>query len=194
VDVGFPSLLPATRPPKLLHQVKRCIRDKRYSLRTEETYVYWIRYVIRYSGLRHPIEMGATEVKAFLSCLTNERQVSVSTHKQALCALRCLYKQVLVLDFTSLDDVYRPNRPPRLATVPTKMGGGRRTRGAEGNAGADGPSVVRDRHAVDGRLHAAGEGCRLWPARDRYQGATRNGLLSTKSRRFQLIASQALQP
>jgi len=70
--------------------------------------------------MRHPIDMGATEVKAFLSCLTNERHVSVSTHKQALCALLFLYKQVLATDFPWLDDIYRPNRPPRLPTVLTE--------------------------------------------------------------------------
>src|SRR4051794_20323690 len=78
--------------PKLLAQIKRCIRDKHYSLRTEEAYVYWIRWYIRFHGLRHPMDMGALEVKAFLSYLTNERHVSVSTHKRVLCALLFLYK------------------------------------------------------------------------------------------------------
>ncbi len=84
-DTAFP--VTAAKPPKLLDQVKRCIRDKHYSLRTEEAYVYWIRWYIRYHGVRHPMDMGAVEVAAFLSYLTNERNVSVSTHKQALCAL-----------------------------------------------------------------------------------------------------------
>ncbi|WP_292934238.1 tyrosine-type recombinase/integrase [Noviherbaspirillum sp.] len=66
------------------------------------------------------MEMGADEVKAFLSYLTNERGVSVSTHKQALCALLFLYKQVLALDFPWLDEVYRPSRPARLPTVLTE--------------------------------------------------------------------------
>lgn len=61
--------------------------------------------------------MGAAEVKAFLSYLANERQVSISTHKQALCALLFLYKQVLGSGFPWLDDIYRPSRPPRLPTV-----------------------------------------------------------------------------
>jgi site-specific recombinase XerD len=65
------------------------------------------------------MNMGAAEVSAFLSYLTNERSVSVSTHKQALCALLFLYKQVLGADFSWLEDVYRPSRPPRLPTVLT---------------------------------------------------------------------------
>jgi hypothetical protein len=79
--------LAQTQPPKLLDQLRRCIRDKHYSLRTERVYVYWSRWYIRFHGLRHPKEMGAPEIQAFLSYLANERHVSVSTHHQALCAL-----------------------------------------------------------------------------------------------------------
>jgi hypothetical protein len=48
-----------------------------YSLRTEQTYVYWIRWFIRYSGLRHPKDMGRPEVEAFLTMLATERNVAV---------------------------------------------------------------------------------------------------------------------
>jgi site-specific recombinase XerD len=104
----------------LLTRVKNCIRDKFDSLLTEEAYVYWIRWYFRFHGMCHPLETGATEVKTFLSYLTNEPSVSVSTHKQALCALLFLYKQVLENDFPRLDDIYRPNRPARLPTVLTE--------------------------------------------------------------------------
>ncbi len=120
MDATLPTSPSPSKPPKLLDQVRRCIRDKHYSLRTEEAYVYWIRWYIRFHKLKHPMDMGAAEVKAFLSYLTNERQVSVSTHKQALCALLFLYKQVLESEFPWLDDVYRPSRPPRLPTVLTQ--------------------------------------------------------------------------
>lgn len=72
-----------SKPPQLLDQVKRCICDRHYSLRTEEAYIYRIRWYIRFHKLKHPMGMGANEVKAFLSDPANERQVSVSTHKQA---------------------------------------------------------------------------------------------------------------
>lgn len=117
MDTVQPDSLPPAKPPKLLDRVKRCIRDKHYSLRTEEAYVYWIRWYIRFHELRRPMDMGVAEVKAFLSYLTNECSVSVSTHKQVLCTLLFLYKQVLETDFPWLDDVYRPKRPPRLPTV-----------------------------------------------------------------------------
>ena len=56
----------AVLKPKLLDQLKCCIRNKYYSLRTEEAYVYWARWFIRFHGLRHPAEMGAAEVNTFL--------------------------------------------------------------------------------------------------------------------------------
>lgn len=120
MDATVPAQPPVSKPPRLLDQVRRCIRDKHYTLWTEETYVYWIRWYIRFHGLKHPMDMGVDELKAFLSYLANERHVSVSTHKHGLCALLFLYKQVLGTDFPWLDDVYRLNRPPRLPTVLTE--------------------------------------------------------------------------
>lgn len=74
-----------------------------YSLKTEKAYLYWIRFFIRWSavqgvGMRHPREMGGTEVEAFLFMLANERKVSSSTHNQALSALLFLYREVLNID------------------------------------------------------------------------------------------------
>lgn len=117
----IPSPEPETRPPKLLDQLRRCIRDKHYSMRTEEAYVYWSRWFIRFHGLRHPAEMGAPEVQAFLSHLSNERKCSVSTHRQALCALLFLYKDVLKKELPWLDELPRPTRPPKRPTVLTRI-------------------------------------------------------------------------
>ena len=103
----------------MLDQLKRCIQDKYYILRTEEVFVYWARWFIRFHGLRHPAEMGAPEVKAFLSYLTNGRHVAVATHKQALCALLFLYKHVLQIELSWLDEIFRPIRLPRRPTVLT---------------------------------------------------------------------------
>ncbi len=78
MDAAHLVLQPISKPPKLLDQVRRCIHDKHYNLRTEEAYADWTRWYIRFHGLRHPMDMGAAEIKAFLSYLTNERPVSVS--------------------------------------------------------------------------------------------------------------------
>lgn len=69
-----------------------------FSLRIEQTYVYWIRWFIRHSGFRHPRDMGCPEVKAFLTMLATERKVAASTHRQAHSALLYLYKGVLAQD------------------------------------------------------------------------------------------------
>jgi hypothetical protein len=71
----------------LLDQLRERIRYRHYSLSTERSYAYWVRWFIRFHGLRHPRELGGAEVEAFLSHLANQRAASASTHKQALAAL-----------------------------------------------------------------------------------------------------------
>jgi hypothetical protein len=66
------TILPASKPPKLLDRVRATMRLNRYSPRTEQVYVDWIKRFIRFHGVRHPQEMGADEVKAFLSHLATE--------------------------------------------------------------------------------------------------------------------------
>ena len=70
--------------PRLMEQVRARIRTLHYSLRTEQSYTHWIKRFIYFHKLRHPAEMGAVEVEAFLSALAVERQVSASTQRQAL--------------------------------------------------------------------------------------------------------------
>ena len=107
-------------PPKLLDQVRDRIRVKHYSIRTETQYVQWIKRFILFNGKRHPIEMGAAEVEAFLSHLAVEGKVSASTQNQALSALLFLYKEVLLIDLPWLDNVVRAKRPQRLPCVLTR--------------------------------------------------------------------------
>src|SRR5690554_1435364 len=76
-----------SKPPKLMDRVKATLRVKRYSPRTEKTYCYWIRYFIRFHGVRHPAGMGGAEVRAFLEHLAVERRVAAATQNQALNAL-----------------------------------------------------------------------------------------------------------
>jgi integron integrase len=106
--------------PKLLDQVRDRIRVKHYSLRTEKQYVQWIKRFILFHGKRHPQEMGAAEVKAFLTHLAVEGNVSASTQNQALSALLFLYKEVLVIDLPWLDNVVRAKQPQRLPSVLTR--------------------------------------------------------------------------
>jgi len=83
---------------RLLDQVREVMRVKHYSIRTEQTYVQWIKRYIFHHGKRHPREMGATEVAAFLTDLAVRGQVAASTQNQALNALVFLYQEVLSMD------------------------------------------------------------------------------------------------
>ena len=105
--------------PRLLDLVREQIRLKHYSIRTERVYCEWIKRFIRFHLYRHPAEMGAAEVEAFLSDLAVRRQVSASTQNQALAALLFLYKQVLKLDLPWLGEVVRAKKPERLPVVLT---------------------------------------------------------------------------
>src|SRR5215831_19214834 len=89
-----PSEEPAT-PPRLLDQMREHIRLRHYSLRTERTYLDWVRRYIRFHDLKHPRELGAEHVTAFLSSLANQRHVSASTQNQALAAILFLYRDVM---------------------------------------------------------------------------------------------------
>ena len=88
----------ATVPPRprLLDEVRRRIRVKHYSLRTERVYIAWIRRFILANGKRHPRDLGQAEIEAFLSHLAVEGQVSASTQNQALAALLFLYREVML--------------------------------------------------------------------------------------------------
>jgi integron integrase len=110
----------ATKQPRLLDRVREGIRRLHYSRRTEETYVYWIKRFIYFSGKRHPLDMGAGEVTAFLNYLASERNVAASTQNQALSALLFLYKEVLALPLPWLDGLDRAKRPARVPAVLTR--------------------------------------------------------------------------
>jgi len=107
-------------PPKLLDQVRDRIRVKHYSIRTEKLYVQWIKRFILFHGKRHPQEMGAEEVEAFLTHLAVAGMVSASTQNQALSALLFLYKEVLLIDLPWLDNVVRAKQSQRLPSVLTR--------------------------------------------------------------------------
>jgi integron integrase len=104
-------------PPKLLDRVRTTLRVRHYSPRTESAYVGWIRRFIHFHDVRHPDEMGSTEVVAFLSDLAVNGQVSASTQNQALAALLFLYRHVLGRELEGLDNAVRARRPRHLPVV-----------------------------------------------------------------------------
>jgi integron integrase len=108
------------QPPKLLEQVVARLRVKHYSLRTEQIYVDWIKRFVWFHGKRHPKDMGAAEIEAFLTNLAVERSVSASTQNQAKSALLFLYKEVLQIELPWLDNVTQAKAPKRLPVVMTQ--------------------------------------------------------------------------
>ncbi len=107
------------QPKRLLDQVRELIRLKHYSIRTEQTYVSWIKRFILFHGKRHPEEMGKMEVEAFLSHLAMNLNVAASTQNQAFNALLFLYKQVLKKDIGDNINSIRAKKSVRLPTVMT---------------------------------------------------------------------------
>jgi integron integrase len=105
---------------RLLDRVREAIRTRHYSIRTEEAYVRWTREYILFSGKRHPGELGAKEVSAFISHLAVGRRVAASTQTQALSALLFLYREVLAQPIEWVDDIERAKRPRRLPVVFTR--------------------------------------------------------------------------
>jgi integron integrase len=108
------------RPRSLVDETRRVIRLRHYSIRTEEAYVHWIRRFIRFSGGRHPREMGQPEIAAFLSHLAVDRNVAASTQNQALNAISFLYKRVLNQELGDLGAVVRAKKPRKLPVVLTR--------------------------------------------------------------------------
>ncbi len=103
--------------PRLLERVRDAIRVRHYSRRTEKAYVDWIRRFIRFHGVRHPREMGAAEIEAFLNDLAVRQAVAASTQNQALAALVFLYREVLQAPPLQLEGLVRARAPRRLPVV-----------------------------------------------------------------------------
>ena len=106
--------------PSLLAQVRRYLRLKHYSIRTEETYAQTIRRFILFHHKRHPREMGVDEIRQYLSHLANHDKVSASTQNVALSALLFLYREVLGIELEFIAGIERAKRPVRVPAVLTR--------------------------------------------------------------------------
>lgn len=112
---------PAARPngeKKLLELYSEALRNRHYSLRTEDTYISWVRQFILYHNKRHPRDMREREINDFITSLVNQRRVAASTQNQAISALMFLYRNVLhiQLDASQILPI-RPTKPKRIPTV-----------------------------------------------------------------------------
>jgi integron integrase len=105
---------------KLLDLVRETLRSRHYALRTEETYIDWIVRYVRFHQLRHPRDLDASAVGAFLTHLAVEGQVAAATQNQARSALLFLYRDVLGIDLDIPNTVVAAKTPQRLPTVLTR--------------------------------------------------------------------------
>ena len=103
-----------------MDRVRRAVRVRHYSRRTEEAYTTWIRRYIVFHGKRHPSELGADDIARFLSHLATDRHVSASTQNQALSAVLFLYRVVLGITIGPVDAVVRASVRPHLPVVLTR--------------------------------------------------------------------------
>lgn len=103
--------------PRLLDQVRDALRVRHYSIRTEASYLQWIKRFILFHHKRHPLEMGEQEITAFLTHLAVDKHVAPSTQNQALAAILFLYKEVLEQELDWMDGIVRAKRPTRIPEV-----------------------------------------------------------------------------
>jgi integron integrase len=108
------------RPPKLLDRVREACRVRHYSIRTEDAYVGWVKRFILFHDKRHPLEMGAAQINAFLTHLAVDGHVAASTQNQAFAALLFLYRSVLEVEPGLIEGVIRAKRPERLPVILTR--------------------------------------------------------------------------
>ena len=115
------SHLGATAEPqrkyRLLEVVRARLRERRYSPRTEQAYVYWIRRFVKHHGRRHPRELDSSAVRDFLSHLATVDRVAASTQNQALAAITFLYGAVLRQPLERVDGIAPAHRSRRIPVV-----------------------------------------------------------------------------
>src|SRR4051812_36103297 len=104
----------------LLARVRADIRVRHYSIRTEQAYCDWIKRFVVFHGKRHPADLGAPEVEAFLSHLAVDSNVAAATQNQAKAALLFLYREVLGAELPWLKEVCTAKMPARLPVVLTR--------------------------------------------------------------------------
>jgi integrase len=109
----------------LLLQLREVLRFKHYSIRTEEAYIQWVTRFLRFqrnqSGeWKHPSDLSAAEVVAFLNHVATVEAVSAATQNQALNAISFLYSQVLGMDLGDFGEFLRARKKPRVPVVLSK--------------------------------------------------------------------------
>ncbi len=104
----------------VIEKCRTAMRTRHFSIRTEKSYINWIRRFIIFHDMRQPEEMSGPEIGAYLDYLAETRRVAGATQKQALNALVFLYDQVLKKQPGDFSDYTKSKRPKRLPVVLTR--------------------------------------------------------------------------
>ncbi len=110
----------AGNPVTAIDRLVTVIRQRNYSIRTEEAYRSWTERFLAFIGHRDPRTAGAPEVISFLETLAVRGNVAASTQNQALNALVFFYNQALDQPLGDLGAFIRAKRPQRLPVVLTR--------------------------------------------------------------------------
>lgn len=102
-----------------LAAVRDFMTVRRYSRRTIDSYVYWIKYFILFHGKKHPSELPFEAIEQFLTYLAVERNVAAATQAIALNALAFLYEKYLQKPLGDIGEFRRSSRAPKLPVVLT---------------------------------------------------------------------------
>jgi len=114
--IPHPAATGGAKAPKLIERMRRAIRVRHYSIRTEEAYLGWVRRFFAFTR-RHPQELSSDEINRFLTHLAVNDHVAASTQRQALSAILFLYRNVLKVDPPWIEDIVRARQPKKLPTV-----------------------------------------------------------------------------
>lgn len=111
---------PTAKPAKLEEQIRQACRVRHYSLATERIYVGWYKAFVRWADRKHPATLAGDRVRAWLTHLATEKDVSASTQRQAKAAILLLYRQVLGMSLPWLDHIVSAKQPTHLPRVLSK--------------------------------------------------------------------------
>ncbi|OPX97378.1 MAG: hypothetical protein A4E58_01433 [Syntrophorhabdus sp. PtaB.Bin006] len=120
INPSLDTLSPPSLVDQLLERVRHLIRLKHYSIRTEKSYLSWIRRYLHCYHDRDPREMGSVQIETHLSHLAVDLTVSASPQNQAFNALLFLYREVLKMDLNESINAIRAKKPQQLPTVMTR--------------------------------------------------------------------------
>jgi len=100
-----------------LEKLKTEIRLKRYSYRTEQAYLGWVKLYLLYLHKNNITGNYEQKIVAFLNHLSEQRNVSASTQNQALCSLIFFYKHILNIDIGTLSNLRYASKKSNLPVV-----------------------------------------------------------------------------